>query len=851
MEQHRCYGCMKMHEEPVCPYCGYGPGEENTANQLPAGTVLQGKYLVGKALGQGGFGITYIGLDRDLDRVVAIKEFFPSAIVNREIAETLTVRVNAPDLEGKFRQNSDRFLKEAKALAKLSHIPEIVNIQGFFEENNTAYIVMEYVQGTDLRHFVRKNGGKLDAAILFPMLDTILQALHQVHRAGLVHRDISPDNIMILPDGGIKLLDFGAVRDAGGSDADIDLSHSTEAILKHGFAPMEQYRSRGNLGPWTDEYGVCSSVYYCLTGCVPPDAPARAMGEADVDWDAVSNLQSHQRAALKKGMAMRAKDRFGNLEDLRKALNAQTRPENEPDTAEETSVTLEKKKGKGGLLAAGILLAAVVGGLALLSGGKSAPEPDVSVSQTQAETQEVFLTDSEETEGKLEATESVTIPAEESLDSVYINPSLWQDNVIMRYALGRMEAMGVARDKVTHVTYLDTLADAPDNAVDVSVAQDGRVLGWVDWNEGCHIYYGAEGGINAGESCAYLFNGCVDLRVVEFGTAFHTDETVDMSLMFRGCSSLESVDAQNLNTASVTNMESMFNLIGDRVIGGVRQYYYNETLEYLDFSTWDVSKVENMAFMFQGTHALRTVNFRDWDVSSVKSMRYMFGESGMMDFSAENWVLPEAGALDMSHMFDRCYDLISVRAGNWNTMGVGNMSNMFAYCRSLEALDASDWDLRSLTDMSAMFLKCAKLSSLDVSRWNVGSVQNMSEAFRECASLQELDVSSWDVSSVETMANMFRDCSALTLLPAENWDVSRVKDMEAMFSGTAIFDAQVRNWNVSEVTNMKQMFHNCVNLTQLDLSGWQTKKTLQYEDFCSEWTKVGGGTWRDYFWGRK
>ena len=135
MEQHRCHGCMKLIEEAVCPHCGYGEGKANTENQLPAGTILQEKYLVGKALGQGGFGITYIGFDMDLELTVAVKEFFPVALVNRENSETLSVRVNAPDMEEKFLQNRSRFLKEAKALAKLRDVPQIVGIRGFFEEN--------------------------------------------------------------------------------------------------------------------------------------------------------------------------------------------------------------------------------------------------------------------------------------------------------------------------------------------------------------------------------------------------------------------------------------------------------------------------------------------------------------------------------------------------------------------------------------------------------------------------------------------------------------------------------------------------------------------------------------------
>ena len=320
MALRRCYGCMNLIEEAVCPHCGYSIHDNNESNQLPVGTVLRNQYLIGKVIGHGGFGITYIGWDLYLDMVVAIKEFYPASAVNRDNTLSLSVRLNTPDTAQHYEVSRERFLREAKTLAKLSSVPEIVGIQGYFTDHNTAYIIMEYVRGVDLRNYVQQRGGRISAEELFPMLEPVLRALDTVHKSGLVHRDISPDNIMLQSGGRTKLLDFGAVRDVDNLDADVDLSHSTEAILKHGFAPMEQYRSRGNLGPWTDEYGFCASIYYCLSGQVPPDAPTRAMDDAQPDWDSIPGLTPVQRAALEKGMSMRAKDRFGSMEELRKAL---------------------------------------------------------------------------------------------------------------------------------------------------------------------------------------------------------------------------------------------------------------------------------------------------------------------------------------------------------------------------------------------------------------------------------------------------------------------------------------------------------------------------------------------------
>ena len=318
----RCLGCMKMTDQSVCPHCGYPMGAANEPHQLPAGSVLREQYLVGRVLGQGGFGITYLGWDMDLERLVAIKEFFPSATVNRDVSISQYVKVNTTHMVESYEASRERFLREARALAKLADIPEIVGIYSSFRENNTAYIVMEFVKGTELVKMVQKRGGRMDAQETLKILKNVVYALDTVHKAGLVHRDISPDNIILHPTGGAKILDFGAVRAVENPNAEQDLNKSTEAIVKHGFAPVEQYRSRGGIGPWTDEYALCGTIYYCLTGRVPPDAVSRSMGEAHPDWQSIPGLTQRQRAALEKGMSVLAKDRFPSVAELAAELYA-------------------------------------------------------------------------------------------------------------------------------------------------------------------------------------------------------------------------------------------------------------------------------------------------------------------------------------------------------------------------------------------------------------------------------------------------------------------------------------------------------------------------------------------------
>ena len=328
---------MRIKTQPICEHCGYDESHPNAPHQLPAGTVLKEQYLVGKVLGQGGFGITYLGWDLYLDIPVAIKEYFPSGSVMREVSITMEVVSCSGDEGVRFRNNKERFMREAKMLARFSQVPEIVQVRNFFLANNTAYIVMEYVEGINLKQYVKANGGKLSVEETFRILRPMIRTLCKVHKAGLVHRDISPDNIMMLPGGGAKLLDFGAVRDVGTQvSADRDLTKSTEAILKQGYAPIEQYQKRGALGPWTDVYALCATIYYCLTGQVPPDAPERLLEDEDMDFKAeIPELTDDQAAALAHGMELRAEKRTASMDELYEELFGAAKPEPVPQAPAE------------------------------------------------------------------------------------------------------------------------------------------------------------------------------------------------------------------------------------------------------------------------------------------------------------------------------------------------------------------------------------------------------------------------------------------------------------------------------------------------------------------------------------
>ena len=233
-----CMGCMRLTDGgDACPYWGHKATDQvHDPRCLPPKTILNGQYLVGKVLGQGGFGVTYIALDLNLENKVAIKEYMPDGLVTRTLGENTVTAYSSSKLEH-FEYGMGKFLDEAKMMAKFSDVKSIVSVKNFFKENGTAYFVMDFIEGTNLAQYVQSKGGKipLDEALSF--MTDVIDALAVGHRNGMLHRDISPDNIYLTKDGTIKLLDFGAARYAMGEQ-----SKSLSIILNPGLAPEEQYR---------------------------------------------------------------------------------------------------------------------------------------------------------------------------------------------------------------------------------------------------------------------------------------------------------------------------------------------------------------------------------------------------------------------------------------------------------------------------------------------------------------------------------------------------------------------------------------------------------------------------------
>lgn len=324
-----CFNCFQQTSgSGPCPFCGWEGADqrEKYPVALPPGSILNGRYIVGRVLGQGGFGITYIALDDPTGVRAAIKEYYPTEFAGRSGYD---VRVLSANRAEDFAYGRDQFLSEARTLAEVRGNEHIVGIHSYFEENGTAYFVMEYVEGEALDRYLKRHGALAPEeadALLLPLME----ALDWVHRKGIVHRDISPDNIIVTPEGTAKLIDFGAARYSTG-----EKSKSLDVILKHGFAPREQYTRRGRQGPWTDVYALAATYYYAVTGKVPPDAIDRVEQDTLQPPAALGvRMDPEAEAALMKGLAQSAQDRFQHMADFAAALDAPRRRAAEREEAE-------------------------------------------------------------------------------------------------------------------------------------------------------------------------------------------------------------------------------------------------------------------------------------------------------------------------------------------------------------------------------------------------------------------------------------------------------------------------------------------------------------------------------------
>ena len=686
MEIRRCMKCMHALAagETFCSECGRPYGSVETEPfALKPGTILDGKYLVGEMLGQGGFGITYIGFDLLLEQKVAIKEYYPmsTGMVSRENSTTV-VWSSAVMQKSGMEKGFDSFLKEARKMAKLGGIPGVVGVKSVFIQNETAYIVMDFIEGETLLKKLQREG-PMDYGTCISLMTPIMQALAEVHKHGIIHRDISPDNIMVQSDGKLILLDLGAAKDLDiqGKDGNVQ---SSQMVAKHGFSPVEQYGQAGKIGPWTDVYAMAATIYYCCTGVLPPSATDRMIEDT---LTCRPRLTKEQFDVLAFCMSVLPQKRPQNMDALLQIVThpagktppVRDVPKTEP-VRPETRNLQPPKPDPGRPLPKWLItgIAAAVAVIALIisvgSGGKkSTPASSVKAPAAQTVATEPAPTAPMEVR--------TMAAAELAFDE---DAFFWGQERYMR-------------KDVKTLTFQSSLQNVPSSAWDVSEAGDGSVLAWMDNGD---LYVAADGAIAPNSDASWLFHKFVNLKTINFGNCFVTSSVTRMSGMFGGCSSLTGLDLSCFETSAVTDMYGVFSSCG--------------SLTHLDLTSFDTSNVTDMSSMFDGCRSLTSLDLTSFDTSSVT---------------------------DMGSMFNNCMSLPHLNLTSFDTSKVTDMAFMFTSCNSLISLDLSNFDTSNVTNMLWMFGLCYDLTSLNLSNFDTSAVTEMDDILTGCDVLADLNCS--------------------------------------------------------------------------------------------------------------
>lgn len=367
-----CFGCFEQYDDSfdICPHCGYAEGTEpELATYMRPGAILNERYVIGRALGHGGFSVTYLAWDALLLHKVAIKEYLPSEYATRRPGESRLTIFSGKEGEY-FQFGKEKFLDEAKRLSAFQNEDGIVHVYDCFSANETAYLVMEYLDGITLSEYLKKETavspqGRIAPEEAISMLTPVMLSLQRVHDSGMIHRDIAPDNIMLLKDGGVRLIDFGAARHAVH-----DCGKSMTVIIKDGYSPEEQYNSHGVQGPAADVYALSATLYQMITGITPPGAIERGEYLQKHKRDMLPPPSKFNKAVTKtqdtailNGMALHTQDRTQSIAELYEELTAQTPVRRVQETIRKRSSFSWPLWAK---ITAGVLAAAIAAGGVLL-----------------------------------------------------------------------------------------------------------------------------------------------------------------------------------------------------------------------------------------------------------------------------------------------------------------------------------------------------------------------------------------------------------------------------------------------------------------------------------------------------
>lgn len=455
--------------------------EQNT-RCLSVNTILAGKYLVGPVLGQGGFGITYKGFDLNMETYVAIKEYFPVELASRNTTTIYGDRVISlgGEKSKNYKIGLEKYVAEAQSISRFSDISGIVSIKDFFYENETAYIVMEYIEGMNLRDYQKQCGGRLSEKEALDIMKPIIEALVQVHHVGVIHRDISPENIMLtFKDGQIqevKLIDFGAARMTAANG-----QRSLTIILKHGYAPEEQYRTHGEQGAWTDVYAVCAVLYKLLTGRTPEQAMDRLFQDELQPFAKLGiNINKNVADAIWKGLSVKKENRFQTMNELAEILY-------EGKKVKKTGYS----KTMIAAVSVGIALSIVlIIGIMMFAKQQMSSKHEMATSENSDAVQESVkdeMSQKEETPQKEEEISHNKIDVENQIAFYHPQNSLSEawNHVLVCKPDGTVEGMGENEAGQCNVQYWDSIVSVKGGARhSLGLRSDGRVEATGDNNYG-------------------------------------------------------------------------------------------------------------------------------------------------------------------------------------------------------------------------------------------------------------------------------------------------------------------------------------------------------------------------------
>ena len=329
-----CPNCFQIcYKNGKCQRCGYSAKElPQYELVLPPGTVLDNQYLVGRVLGIGGFGITYLAMHTQSRKLCAIKEYFPTSLATRNYDSSVSTGRNKET----FHHGLKAFISEAELLITFLGNPYIVQVISAFQEKGTAYYAMEYLSGVNAGALAKSIGGQLPYNIALEILQRVSYALQHIHKRSLLHRDVSPENIFITRDGNVKLIDFGATRYFVG-----EKSRSLSVVLKPGFAPLEQYSRKGNQGPWTDIYALAASFYYISSGRMLPSPQDRLAGKpVPLLKDIVPDISPAISEIIDVALRLDYRDRFQTIDNFLSVVQTEMQGSAQRKTAvQKTSIS--------------------------------------------------------------------------------------------------------------------------------------------------------------------------------------------------------------------------------------------------------------------------------------------------------------------------------------------------------------------------------------------------------------------------------------------------------------------------------------------------------------------------------